>query len=58
MIKNFKSFASKGMRAAKLSVAAPVCHNFHSSQAYNKKLNFGESLVVLEQKNLKDQSVE
>jgi len=50
MIKNFKSFASKGMRAAKLSVAAPVCHNFHSSQAYNKKLNFGESLVVLEQK--------
>jgi F-type H+-transporting ATPase subunit alpha len=50
MIKNFKSFVSKGMRAAKLPLAVPVSHGFHSSQANNKKLDFGETLAVLEEK--------
>jgi len=50
MIKNFKSFVSKGMRAAKLTAAVPLSCGFHSSQAYNKKLDFGETLAVLEEK--------
>jgi F-type H+-transporting ATPase subunit alpha len=50
MIKNFKTFLSKGIRASKFPLASPLCYNFHSSQAYNKKLNFGESFVVLEEK--------
>jgi len=50
MIKNFKSFVSKGMRAAKLPLAVPLSNGFHSSQAYNKKLDFGETLAVLEEK--------
>ena len=49
MIKNFKSLISKGFRAAK-PLATPLAAGFHSSQAYNKKLNFGESFVVLEDK--------
>jgi F-type H+-transporting ATPase subunit alpha len=50
MIKNFKTFLSKGIRASKFPLASPLCYNFHSSQANNKKLNFGESFVVLEEK--------
>lgn len=50
MLKNFKSIISKGFRSATVSMASPLAAHFHSSQAYNKKLNFGESLVVLEQK--------
>jgi len=51
MIKNFKSLVSKGIRSTKLPMLAPVSvGGFHSSQAYNKKLNFGESFVVLEEK--------
>jgi len=49
MIKNFKSLISKGFRATK-PLATPLAAGFHSSQAYNKKLNFGESFVVLEEK--------
>jgi len=50
MIKNFKTFLSKGIRSSKFPLASPLAYNFHSSQAYNKKLNFGESFVVLEEK--------
>jgi len=50
MIKNFKSLISKGFRSTKLPIYAPLASGFHSSQAYNKKLNFGESFVVLEEK--------
>jgi len=50
MIKNFKSLISKGFRAAKLPLASPLACGFHSSQAYNKKLNLGESFAVLEGK--------
>jgi len=50
MIKNFKTILSKGIRTSKFPLAASPLVNFHSSQAYNKKLNFGESFVVLEEK--------
>lgn len=50
MIKNFKSLVSKGLRAGKYPFAAPLSYNFHSSQGFNKKLNFGESFSVLEEK--------
>lgn len=51
MIKNFKTLVSKGFRNVKAPLAAPLSvGSFHSSQAYNKKLNFGESFVVLEEK--------
>jgi len=48
MIKNFKTLVSRGMRTAKF--AAPLGCGFHSSQVLNKKLNFGESFAVLEEK--------
>ena len=49
MIKNFKSLISKGFRAAK-PFATPLAAGFHSSPAYNKKLNFAESFVALQTK--------
>lgn len=50
MIKNFRTLVSKGIRSSKFPLASPLCYNFHSSQAYNKKLNFGEPFKVLEEK--------
>lgn len=48
MLKNLKNLIPKTFNLK--SASAPVNANFHSSQAVNKKLNFGESMVVLEEK--------
>jgi len=49
MLKNLKNLVPKTFNLK--SASTPVANaNFHSSQALNKKLNFGESVAVLEEK--------
>jgi hypothetical protein len=49
MLKNLKNLIPKTFNV-KAAASQVVNANFHSSQAVNKKLNFGESVAVLEEK--------
>lgn len=52
MIKNFKSLIPKtfNLKSAGAPLFTALQAEFHSAQAMNKKLNFAESLNVLDQK--------